>query len=117
MSTLSISPAFVPSVRSGRKAATVRLTRRGRATFVLAFLALALIVMTALGGWATATRTGGTPTPVRVIEIQPGDTLYDIAGDLAKPGQVREMVRQIEDLNSMPDASLVVGQKLALPLS
>ena len=65
---------------------TVRLTRRGRVVIVLAFLGLALALMVPIGGWATATLTGGTPEPVRIVEVQPGDTLYGIAGDLAKPG-------------------------------
>jgi hypothetical protein len=92
-----------------------RLTRRGRVVLVLAFLATALGLMLAFGGWATATLTGGTPEPVRVVEVQPGQTLYDIAGQVAKPGHVREMVYRIEELNSMPSATISAGQKLAVP--
>ena len=58
--------------------------------------------MIPFGGWATATLTGGTPEPVRVVEVQPGQTLYDIAGQVAKPGHIREMVYRIEELNSLP---------------
>ena len=94
---------------------TVRLTRRGRVVLTLAFLALALALMVPFGGWATATLTGGTPEPVRVVEVQPGDTLYGIAGDLAKPGRVREMVNRIQELNSLPGGQIDVGQKLAVP--
>lgn len=120
MSTLSISPAFTTGTiarpRFVTEARAVRLTRRGRLVFLLAFLACAFAVMIAFGGWATATYEGGTPEQVRVIEVQPGDTLYGIAGDLAEPGQVREMVHQIQQLNSLPGAGLQVGQKLAVPL-
>ncbi len=93
----------------------MRLTRRGRIVLVLAFLGLALALMIPFGGWATATLTGGTPEPVRVVEVQPGDTLYGIAGDLAKPGQIREMVHRIQELNSLPGGQIVEGQKLAVP--
>ena len=93
----------------------VRLTRRGRVVLVLAFLGLALALMVPFGGWATATLTGGTPEPVRVVEVQPGDTLYGIAGDLAEPGQIREMVHRIQELNSLPGGQIVEGQKLAVP--
>ena len=118
MSTLSISPAFDFSTDLRRprvRRSTVRLTQRGRVVFVLAFLAAALVVMVAFGGWATATRDAGTPEPVRVIEVQEGDTLYGIAGRIAEPGKVREMVHQIQQLNSLPGASIEVGQKLAIP--
>jgi hypothetical protein len=93
----------------------VRMTRRGRVVALLAFLAIALGVMTALGGWATASLSGGAPEPVRVIEVAPGDTLYDIAADLAQPGQIRAMVHRIQELNSLPGASISEGQKLAVP--
>jgi hypothetical protein len=93
----------------------VRLTRRGRLVAVVVFLGAALALMTALGGWATASLSGGTPEPVRVIEVAPGDTLYDIAADLAQPGEIRAMVHRIQELNSLPGASIEEGQKLAVP--
>jgi hypothetical protein len=94
---------------------TVRLTRRGRVTLVLAFLGVALALMIPFGGWAAATLTGGSPEPVRIVEVQPGDTLYGIAGDLAKPGHIREMVHRIQELNSLPGGQITEGQKLAVP--
>jgi len=118
MSTLSIAPAFDfrrDTSRFATRRRTVRLTRRGRIVFLLAFLAAAFVMMVGVGGWATATRDAGTPEPVRVVEVQPGDTLYDIAGRVAEPGQVREMVLHIQQLNSLPGATLQVGQKLAIP--
>ena len=119
MSTLSISPAFDFATETRRprvaRRTTVRLTQRGRVVFVLGFLAAAFVVMVAFGGWATATHDAGTPEPVRVIEVESGDTLYDIAGQVAEPGKVREMVHQIQQLNSLSGASIEVGQKLAIP--
>ena len=116
MSTLSISPAFDFDTRPRAvRRSSVRLTQRGRVVFVLAFLAMAFAVMVTFGGWATATHDAGTPDPVRVIEVEPGDTLYGIAGDLAEPGKVREMVHEIQQLNSLSGGSLQVGQKLAIP--
>lgn len=94
---------------------TVRLTRRGRIVLVLGFLAIALALMIPFGGWATASLTGGTPEPVRVVEVQPGDTLYGIAGELAEPGHIREMVHRIQELNSLPGGLITEGQKLAVP--
>lgn len=118
MSTLSIAPAFdlrPDRTRYGTRRTTVRLTRRGRVVVLLAFLAAAFVAMVGVGGWATATHDAGTPEPVRVVEVEPGDTLYAIAGRVAEPGHVREMVLHIQQLNSLPNATLQVGQKLAIP--
>lgn len=117
MSTLSISPAFAPSpVRARARRSTVRLTRRGRIAVLAAFLLAAFAVMVAAGGWATATRDSGTPEQVRIIEVQPGDTLYGIAGSLPGSGDVRSKVHRLQQLNSLPGSGLQVGQKLAVPL-
>ena len=99
--------------RTTRRA--VRLTRRGRVVLVLAFVAVVLALMTAFGGWATATLSGGSPEPVRVIEVAPGETLYGIAAELAQPGEIRAMVHRIQELNSLPGGQITEGQKLAIP--
>ena len=120
MSTLSIAPAFqTATVARPRltRTSTVRLTRRGRIVFLFAFLAAAIAVMVAFGGWATATHDAGTPEQVRIVEVQPGDTLYGLAGSLAEDGEVREMVHRIKQLNSLPGVELQVGQKIAVPVS
>jgi LysM repeat protein len=128
MSTMSISPTFFPAQRrpSDRTAdqpvdrpaeAAVQLTRRGRIVLVLGFLGLALALMTAFGGLATATLHSGTPEQVSVLQVGPGDTLYGIAGRVARPGHVREMVHHIQELNSLSGSSLQVGQQLAIPRS
>ena len=114
MSTMSISPAFRPTMRSFRRP-QLRLTRRGRLVLVLGFLLAALVAMVISGGFATATREAGTPEPVRVVQVQPGDTLYGIAGELARPGHIRDMVHRIQQLNSMSGSSLQVGDTLAVP--
>lgn len=116
MSSITVSTAFAPSrIRATRPEARVRLTRRGRALFLMTFLALALAAMTALGSWAAASREAGTPEPVRIVEVHSGDTLYGIAGEVAAPGHVREMVAHIEQLNSLNGPELQVGQKIAVP--
>ena len=121
MSSLTITPALVPATRrttrpTRRTNAAVRLTRRGRIVLVLAFLAVAATLMTAFGGLATATRDAGSPEPVKIVEVGPGDTLYGIAGRIAEPGKVRDMVQHIEELNSLTGPELSVGQRLAVPV-
>ena len=112
-------PRPQPQARRIRAAAAprtaVRLTRRGRMVLVLAFLGLAVALMIPMSGWATASLTGGTPEPVRVVEVAPGDTLYGIAAELAEPGEIRTMVHRIQELNSLPGGQITEGQKLAVP--
>ncbi len=94
----------------------VRLTRRGRLTLTLTFLGLVLAATVAVGGsWATASLGSGEPVQVRTVEVQPGDTLYGIASSIAEPGEVREMVYRIQELNSLPTATIAEGQELAVP--
>lgn len=119
MSTISLSPqatrTFTARPTRPVTGGAVRLTRRGKAVLLAGFLGLALVAMVVFGGLAVATRDAGTPEPVRVVQVQPGDTLYDIAGGVAEPGQVRAMVQRIEDLNALESSSLQVGQRLAVP--
>ena len=45
-----------------------------------------------------------------------GDTLWDIAADLADDGDVRAMVDRIEQLNALDSGMVVAGQRLRVPL-
>lgn len=95
--------------------AGVRLTRRGRiVVFVVglvALLALGLLVSTGAG----AALRAGTPEPTHTVVVAPGDTLWDIASSVADGGDVRSMIRHIEDINGLPGATLSVGQSLRVP--
>jgi nucleoid-associated protein YgaU len=94
----------------------LRLTRRGRLVVVLLFLGLLLAVLTAYGARSAATREPGAPLHTRTVVVEQGDTLWDIAASAAKPGQVREMVHEIEELNAMTGPGLTVGQQVAVPV-
>lgn len=111
MSTITVSTAVRPAAP-----VSVRLTRRGRLVLTGVFLLAALGLMVALGGFATASLEGGTPPPVRIVEVQEGDTLYGIAGAIAEPGEIREAVHAISELNDLDGGVLEPGQKLAVPL-
>ncbi len=96
--------------------AAPRLTRRGRLVVTLVLTALIVTAFAFFGGSSVATRQAGTPEPVAVIEVEQGQTLWGIASTVAEPGQVREMVYRIRELNSLPGSSLVEGQELAVPV-
>jgi len=112
MSTISISPNA-----SRLPAGQVRLTRRGR----LVVLAMALVAVLAVGvllaSGSVATDRPGTPEPTRVITVDAGQTLWDIAAGLADDGDVRSMVDHIEHLNALESGMLVVGQRLVVPVA
>lgn len=127
MSTISISAgtrfdsarfdsARLERARRAAASGPLKLTRRGQLVVVAAFLLAAFAVMVLLGGFATATGEGGEPAPVKIVEVQPGDTLYGIAGEVAEPGKVREVVHRIQQLNALEGGALQVGDRIAVPL-
>lgn len=130
MSTAVISPSFAgpqrrPRVRTApvrqvrpapAAAGAVRLTRRGRVVLTLVFLGLVLAVLTVFGSTSAATGEAGDPIPTRTVMVEPGDTLWGIASAVAAPGETREMVHRIQELNALPGAGLSAGQRIAVPV-
>jgi len=127
MSTVAIHHGYTRS-RAGNRAsaraavrrpspqAAVRLTRRGRALAVLVMLGLLLAVLTVFGSHSAATGEAGVPVQTRTVEVGSGDTLWEIAATVAKPGETREMVHRIEELNALTGSELTVGQEIAVPV-
>ena len=116
---VAVRPAAVRANRpvSVRTApAPLRLTRRGRLVVVLLMLGLMLVVLTAFGSHSAATGQAGTPVHTRTIEVGRGDTLWNIASRVSEPGQVRETVHQIEEINALTGPGLTVGQTIAVPV-
>jgi hypothetical protein len=91
----------------------LHLTRRGRA--VLLLLAALIVLAGVLGGRAVADGPEQA-IEVRTYAVQAGETLWQIAGDVALPGEdVRDAVLRLQELNGLADASLRAGQVLLLP--
>lgn len=104
----------VPAPGSG---SPLTLTRRGRLA-VIAFLLVLLVATTVvLGSRSTATGERGANEATATVVVGRGDTLWEIAAQVAAPGRVREMVHRIEKLNALPGPALVEGQELAVPLN
>jgi LysM repeat protein len=124
MSTIAVAPGFGSTrtaVRRPARPATPRttslhLTRRGRLVFLAAFIAMVFAALTVFGGQSAATGEAGAPVQTRTVEVAQGDTLWAIASTVAEPGEVREMIHQIQELNALTSASLVVGQEIAVPV-
>lgn len=120
MSTIAAAPGIAlrtaarPSVPE--RTSTVRLTRRGRLVLLGLFVALGFVVMNVMGNHSAATGEAGEPVETRTVVVGSGDTLWEIASDVAEPGKVREMIRYIQELNALPSVSLRAGQELAVPV-
>ena len=118
MSTVAMHPGLTRATAATRasRTATVRLTRRGRVAVVLLLMGLILVLLTVFGPHSAATGEVGTPVRTRTVEVGPGDTLWGIASDAAGPGQVRNMVHRIEELNALNGPAVSVGQEIAVPV-
>ncbi|WP_454049097.1 LysM peptidoglycan-binding domain-containing protein [Cellulomonas sp. Marseille-Q8402] len=91
----------------------LHLTRRGRVVLVL--LALGVVLAGIMGGRAVADGPQRA-TEVTTHAVMSGETLWQIASDLAAPGEdVRDVVLRLQDLNGLADASLRAGQVLLIP--
>lgn len=125
MSTIAVAPGFGttrtavrrPARRSASAPTAVRLTRRGRLVFLVALVALVFAALTVFGGQSAATGEAGAPVQTRTVEVGEGDTLWGIASEVAEPGEVREMIHRIQELNALSSASLDVGQEIAVPVA
>ena len=120
MSTMTIDQMLSPSLAQGTPAvhtrSTIRLTRRGRLVVVLVALLAVLAVGLVVASSSVATGEGGTAEPTRVVQVSPGDTLWDIAAAVAGDGDVRAMVAQISKLNALDSGMVAAGQRLLVPV-
>lgn len=99
-----------------RPGGSVRLTRRGRVVVLLLALVAVLALGVVVAGGSVATRDSGAPEPTAVVQVGPGDTLWEIASAAAGDGDVREMVERIGKLNALDSGMLVAGQRLLVPV-
>ena len=95
----------------------LRLTRRGRLVVLLALVAVAFAVFALLGGPAESTGTAHHARAATVV-VEPGQTLWDIASEVAPGEDPRVVIDEIVDLNALTDPGAIrVGQPLYVPTS
>jgi nucleoid-associated protein YgaU len=99
----------------------VRLTRRGRLARSLAlaavFLLLAVSIADVVGGGLARASSAEAMVPVSTLSVvvQPGDSLWTIAGRTAPTTDPREVVSRIRDLNGLRSNLIQPGQVLLVP--
>jgi hypothetical protein len=94
---------------------SVRLTRRGRLVILVACLAALGGGFTMLGDPAASTHTTYHPAKHRVV-VLPGQTLWDIAKQVAPGQDPRVVIDEIVDLNALSSAGEIrAGQPLYVP--
>ena len=102
---------------AGRRAPAthLRLTRRARLLGSVLLLALGV----AIGSWVGPLLAGADGdlrlAGVQSVVVQPGDTLWSIAGEVSGDGDVRDVVDRIQELNGLSGTVLIPGQVLELP--
>ena len=113
-----MSTICVPAAGLTRRPAPapLRLTRRGRLLVTLLLLGLVMALFTIFSGYSAASGEAGKQVPTRTVVVGEGDTLWGIASTVAEPGETRELVHEIQKLNSLPGPELVEGQELAVPV-
>ena len=117
LSTRPVSPSR--TAHPARGAAPVRLTRRGRIVVRIGSAGLAVLALVA--GVLLLDRTaeaGSTsrPVPVTYRVVMPGETLWQIAGEVAPGVDRRDTVARIVELNALSTAGVNAGQKIAVPV-
>lgn len=105
----------VPSAEAAPSGSSLRLTRRGRvAVWVLALAVAAGVGLSAQSATADAP---GAALPVETRVVAPGETLWQIAGEVAAPGaDLRDVVAELVDLNGLGGAGLQAGQEILVPV-
>lgn len=94
--------------------AAVRLTVRGRVLLVL-MLVVALFV--AFSYLRVGSQAGTTPTgsATRTVTVQTGETLWQIARQVAPADDPRDTIHRIRDLNALNTSVVQAGQLLIVP--
>lgn len=116
-------PVHRPHPRTA--ALTIRLTTRGR-VLLLVVTILALFTVVVASGRLTAEATSpqvstqgslDRPRPAAaVVVVQPGESLWSIAQQVAPNSDPREIVSRIRDLNGLADAVVTPGQAVLVPV-
>lgn len=119
MTTIAVTaqPFTAPAFDTQPQMPRLRLTSRGRVVLgglVAVPLAIAALVIGVGAPGATATDSAVTSS-LTYVTIEPGQSLWQIAEQVAPQSDPREFVADVLALNQLPSADVQPGQELAVP--
>ena len=118
-SLAKVAPFGLPA---GAKRAPLRLTRRGRLVFFGVPLILLAALLLSLSGFLNAPAKASessaelSVTRTATVTVQPGESLWAIAGTVAPGRDPRDVVADIVQLNNLDGARVRPGQTLFVPV-
>ena len=95
----------------------LRMTKRGRSVLSAAIavpLVVGAIMMALDGGQATASRDG-SDVVFQYVTVASGESLWQLASELAPSADPRDVIDQIIQLNQLASPDVFAGQELAIP--
>jgi hypothetical protein len=109
----------VPASQTPAAVAPLRLTRRGRVAVrvlvvLLGLVVTAVVVLTA--GRSAKADAAAHPVEVGYHVVAPGETLWQIAGEVAPGVDRRDTVASIVELNALRTEQLAAGDRIAVPV-
>lgn len=119
MSTATLSTATygIVSGPHGVAQPRLRITRRGQLalTVLIAIpLVFAAFAVALNGGGAVATGSTGSHS-FEHVTVQPGESLWQLAGTIAPNVDPRVVVQDIAQLNQLDGGAIQPGQSIAIP--
>jgi hypothetical protein len=100
----------------------LRLTRRGKIVLIGIPLVLLAALLFSLGGFfnspakASDSTADLSLTPTVTVTVQPGQSLWAIAGTVAPERDARDVVADIVQLNNLSAGAVFPGQQLYVPM-
>lgn len=110
-------------MRRERRARALRKQREKRKMILLIVLTLVVIFVIGMefGSMITRAKEPAAPAMYKYyanVEIQDGDTLWDLAGDYMDAAQYEDRmdyINEVMTINGMHDTCLIEGRKIILP--
>jgi len=101
--------AVAPAVRPVTAACALSRTARGWVVRTVVMAALAALLLYA------AADDAGVPNGITVVEVQPGESLWELARRVAPQSPPDAVVARIRQLNGMHGATIHSGQPVLVP--
>ncbi|MDP9693689.1 UNVERIFIED_ORG: LysM repeat protein [Arthrobacter globiformis] len=120
MSASTASSTSTAASRPG-KPPRLRLTPRGRIVLIgLPLVLLAAVILSLTGllnspARAADNASGLTVTPTVTVTVQPGESLWAIAGQVDPDRDPRDVIADIVQLNDLQAGKVMPGQQLFVP--